>query len=234
MFRAVRSLNGALDLISLAEAVESLRRDADPERARQMAAYHKAGRTYLGVANPTIDRLVRGWRSETRPGDWADLADGLWRTDIHEARVAAAKLVDRGRIDPDREVWDLIVSWVEDFDAWAIADHASLAGQKRVIADPRRIVEIEAWTRRDHMWSRRAALVITLPFAKDPAHNEIRDTVLGWAAAYVSDPEWFIQKAIGWWLRELSKHDPTAARVFLAEHGDSMKAFARREAAKYL
>lgn len=199
-----------------------------------MAAYHKAHRAYLGVANPVIDRLVRDWRSEGDQNAWVELAAGLWETDIHEARIAAAKLVDRRRMDSDQMTWNLIAGWVSDFDAWAVADHASIAGQKRVVADPRRVSEVEEWTTRDHMWSRRAALVITLPFAKDTRHTEIRTRVLGWAATYVSDPEWLIQKAIGWWVRELSKHDPDAARAFLAEHGDSMKAFARREASKYL
>ena len=233
MFRAVRFSDGALDLISVTGAVECLRRDGDAAKAEQMAAYHKVARTYLGVANPQIDSLVRDWRAGGDPAGWVDLAAGLWATDIHEARIAAAKLVDRRRIASEGEVWRLIVGWVGDFDAWAIADHASIAGQKRLVADPGRIAEVEEWTGRDHMWSRRAALVITLPFAKDPSHTDIRDQVLGWAASYVSDTEWFIQKAIGWWLRELSRHDPAPVRAFLAEH-DSMKAFARREASKYL
>ena len=88
------------------------------------------------------------------------------------------------------------------------------------------------------MWTRRAALVITLPWTKQnnpkPADLEIRDRVLGWAAAYVPDRDWFIQKAIAWWLRELSKHDAPRVRSFLDRHGAAMKPFARKEAAKYL
>ena len=81
-------------------------------------------------------------------------------------------------------------------------------------------------------------MVITLPLAKpkNPSADEIaaRETVLGWAASYVDDPEWFIQKSIAWWLRELSKHQPARARVFLEMHGAQMKNFARKEASKYL
>jgi 3-methyladenine DNA glycosylase AlkD len=88
------------------------------------------------------------------------------------------------------------------------------------------------------MWSRRAALVSTLPWAKlsnpKPADLATRARILGWAATYVQDRDWFIQKAIGWWLRDLSKHDADRTRAFLAEHGDQMKAFARKEAARYL
>jgi 3-methyladenine DNA glycosylase AlkD len=58
--------------------------------------------------------------------------------------------------------------------------------------------------------------------------------MLGWAASLAHDREWFIQKAIGWWLRELSKHDAPRVRRFLAEHGARLQGVARREATKYL
>jgi len=61
-----------------------------------------------------------------------------------------------------------------------------------------------------------------------------RDRILGWAASYVPDRTWFIQKSIAWWLRDLSKHDADRVRHFLAQHGEAMKPFARKEASKYL
>ena len=168
-----------------------------------------------------------------------ELADALWRSDIHEARVAAAKLLTQARIRPDDgPAWVLIRSWVPDFDGWAIADHACTAAAKRLLADPARLDEVEGWTRSAHMWTRRAALVATLPWAKMPHPGAPdlarRDRILGWAAAYVPDRDWFIQKAIAWWLRDLSKHDPGRSRAFLARHGAAMKPFARREAGRYL
>lgn len=88
------------------------------------------------------------------------------------------------------------------------------------------------------MWTRRAALVITLPWTKmnhpKPVDLARRDRILGWAAGYVDDKEWFIQKAIGWWLRDLSKHDPDRTRAFVAANGERMKPFARKEALRHL
>ena len=82
------------------------------------------------------------------------------------------------------------------------------------------------------------ALVATLPFTKQNFPKdfelEIRDRVLGWAASYCDDRDWFIQKAVAWWLRDLSKHDPARTEAFLEENGARMKAFARKEAAQYL
>jgi 3-methyladenine DNA glycosylase AlkD len=88
------------------------------------------------------------------------------------------------------------------------------------------------------MWTRRAALVMTLPWTRfvhpKPADVAIRERVLGWAAGYVPDRDWFIQNAIAWWLRDLSKRDPDRVRRFLEEHGAAMKPFAAKEAARYL
>ncbi|KPP87087.1 MAG: putative DNA alkylation repair enzyme [Rhodobacteraceae bacterium HLUCCA08] len=220
-------------------ALDALRARARPGKAVDMARYHKAARPYLGVSNPDIDAMTRVWRAELTLDDRLALADGLWRSDIHEGRIAAAKLLTQARIRPDDDgAWTLIASWVPDFDAWAIADHACTAGQKRLVADPGRLDRVEGWTTSDRMWTRRAALVMTLPWTKlrnpGPADLEVRDRVLGWAAGYVPDRDWFIQKAIAWWLRDLSRHDPDRVRAFLDAHGAAMKPFARREAGRKL
>lgn len=225
--------------MTLDDALDQLRAKAEPGRAEQMAAYHKIDRPYLGVANPDTDILVRDWRQTLDLAERLDLARDLWTTNIFEARVAASKLLTQARIKPsDADVWRLIFSWVPDFDSWAIADHACMAGQRRLTADPSRLDTVETWTTTEHMWTRRAALVITLPWTKQnhPSSEETaaRDRILGWAATYVSDPDWFIQKAVAWWLRDLSRHDPDRTRAFLATYGDQMKPFARKEASRHL
>lgn len=212
---------------------------SDPVKADEMRAYHKVDRPYLGVANPVIDTHAKAWRTALTVPERIALADGLWQTNIHEARVAAAKLLTQARIRPDdTAAWDLIVSWVPDFDAWAIADHAMMAAQRRLTADPARLDQVEGWTTSDHMWTRRAALVATLPWTKQnhPKDHELaaRDRILGWAATYVDDPEWFIQKAVAWWLRELSKHDAPRTRAFLDGPGTRLKPWAQKEAGRKL
>ncbi|QMU57829.1 MAG: DNA alkylation repair protein [Boseongicola sp.] len=221
------------------DALKDLGVTANAQKATEMAAYHKVDRPFLGVANPVIDTCTKDWRKSLELDARLTLASDLWQTNIHEARVAAAKLLTQARIRPDdAAAWTLIQSWVPDFDAWAIADHVGIAGQKRVSFDPRRLDDIEAWTSSDHMWTRRAALVMTLPWTKNrnpkPDELEQRERILDWAAGYVGDPEWFIQKAVAWWLRDLSKRDPERTQAFLETYGAEMKPFARREAARLL
>lgn len=217
-------------------ALEAL---TDTDRATSMREYHKVDRVYLGLTNPQLNDLVKEWRDVLDVPARVAVANGLWRTNIYEARVAAAKLLTQARLRPDdHDAWQLIAGWHRDFDSWAIADHACMAGQKRLVADPSRLERVEDWTRSDYMWTRRAALVITLPWTKqnNPNAEELatRERILGWAATYTTDPQWFIQKAIAWWLRDLGKHDPDRVHAFMDEHGAAMKPFARKEALRLL
>jgi 3-methyladenine DNA glycosylase AlkD len=224
--------------LPLNDALDALRAAAETGRAPQMAAYHKVDRQYLGVANPAINELSKAWRQTLDLEQRVELARSLWDSNIFEARLAAAKLLTQARIRDDAPVWQLLQSWTPEFDSWAIADHACMAGQKRLTADPSRLDDIEDWTTSEHMWTRRAALVITLPWTKQnhPKPNDlaIRDRILGWAALYSTDHDWFIQKAVAWWVRDLSKHDVTRSKSFLTEHGPAMKPWAVKEAARHL
>lgn len=221
-------------------AIEALRAHADPERAAGMAQYHKADREYLGLSNAITGDLASEWRkAAVDHAALVTLARGLWESDIFEARVAAGKLFLQARMRPDDVLaWDWIAGVVPEFDSWAIADAVAQGAQKRLIQDPTRLDVLEGWIASDHLWTRRAAFVFTLPFCKSRHPNgteqAARTRVLGWAETLAEDPEWFIQKAIAWWLRDLSKRDQDGARAWLEVHGERLKPFARKEAARYL
>lgn len=223
---------------STGEAMGAIALHADTARAREMAAYHKVPRPYLGVGVPVLNALAAGWRRDLAPAERVALAEGLWATNVHEARIAAAKLLTAARIADDLAVWRLIAGWVPEFDGWAIADQAATAGQRRLVADPSRLDEAETWLASDHLWSRRAALVMTLPWARlpdpGPAETEARERILGWLARLSGDRARFVQKAIGWWLRDLSRRSPDRVRAFLERHGERLRAVARTEATRHL
>ncbi|WP_232831238.1 DNA alkylation repair protein [Pseudogemmobacter bohemicus] len=226
------------DPIPLDTALAQLRAEADPARATEAAACHKTARDSLGIPVPRLTDLAKTWREEITIDQRIALASGLWDSNIHEARVAAAKLLVQARIRPDDGVWALIAAWVPQFDGWAIADQVADAGGRRLIADPSRLDEVETWTKSPHMWARRAALTFTLPWTRmnnpKPEDLEIRERVLGWATGYVTESDWFMQKAVGWWVRDLSKHDAARAEAFLEGPGQGLKSFAKKVARTWL
>ncbi|SFR54711.1 DNA alkylation repair protein [Litoreibacter janthinus] len=224
--------------MSPAEALAHLESIGIPGKAAGMAAYHGVERRYLGIATPELDALAKDWRGEDL-AERLSLAAALWDSNIHEARICAAKLLTQARLRPDdTAAWDLIVSWLPDVDCVAIADQVANAGSKRVVWDTTRLSEMVAWTASDHVWTRRAVLDFTQPWTKQNraklADEAVRDTVLGWAAQYAEDHDPLIQRAVAWWLRDLSRHDAPRVQAFLEEHGERMTRSARREAAQML
>ncbi len=92
---------------------------------------------------------------------------------------------------------------------------------------------ILAWTKSDHLWTRRAALVSTVPLnlrargATAPAGEPAR--TLAVCAALVDDREDMVVKALSWALRTLATRDARAVRAFLSEHDGRVAPRALRE-----
>ncbi|MFN3663584.1 DNA alkylation repair protein [Yoonia sp.] len=207
----------------------------DPDKAADMARYHKVDRTYLGVPTPAIDAMVKDWRNTLDLDARLALAAALWASDVHEGRIAAAKLLTQARIRPDDSAaWDLITTWVPDCDGTAIADQVGIAGQKRLVADPARFDILSDWVTSDHLWTRRAVLVFTQPWTKQnnpkPADLALRETALDWAGMLASDSHKVIQTTLVDWLAGLAKHDATRAAAFVDQHGAAMKGYALKSA----
>ncbi len=215
-------------------ALADLHTLASPKIAANMLKKHKIARTYLGVNNPQVDQAYKAWRMDTTTDERVAIASHLWKSNIHEARIAAAKLLTQARINPDGAVWETLIQFIPATDTLAISDQVCAALARRLEATPERLDTIEQWIINEDKWVRRAVLTATLPWAKysNPKSNELanRERILSWIEAYATEHEPIIQKAVAMWLRTLSKHDKPRVEAFLEEHGGSLKAFALKEA----
>ena len=200
-------------------------------RAEQEKSYQKSVWRHWGVPLPMMDRAIR----ETLPGVPQDqrigLAARLWREPVWDLKIVAGRILADKTTPVSEQLWQFVLERMPELDGWAVADNLAPVAARCLLADPRRLDAVETWVDSGHLWTRRAALVFTLPWTKDGRDPE---RMLRWAARLAADPEWFIQKAIGWWLRELSKRDPARVERFLSDDGATLKGVARREATRYL
>ena len=225
-------------MISFTDALMQLHLKANPKKAAELKNSLKISRTYLGISNPELDILYKGWRNQINGEDRTALASDLWNSNIYEARIVAAKLLTQARIENDKTVWEEIIRWIPTLDHASIADHVSGAGSRRIRAFPKRLDQISNWFKDENIWMRRSILTMTMPWTKlnNPKIDELsqRDRILSWAGELSEDPEWLIQKAIADWLSSLSKHDAPAVLSFLEKYGAKMKPFAINEACKFI
>ena len=211
--------------------LQALRALGEPTRAAQEKRYQKSRWEHWGVALPKMDAAVRQTLGDLSQEQALELSRRLWREPVWDLRIVAGRILARKTFAPDVKVWGFVTERLVDLDGWAVADNLAPVASRCLIEEPGRLDAVEAWIESPHLWTRRAALVFTLPWAKQ---NRDPERMLGWAARLADDRQWFIQKAIGWWLRELSKRDPKRVRQFLTDHRGKLSGVARREATKYL
>jgi 3-methyladenine DNA glycosylase AlkD len=116
-------------------------------------------------------------------------------------------------------------SWWDTVDTLAAHSVSDL-----VRAHPELRAEMDRWLGADDLWLRRTALLHQLLW-KD-------ETDVGWLEAACLDraheTDFFIRKAIGWALREVSKRDEQRVRRFVAEHDTELSGLSKREALMWL
>jgi 3-methyladenine DNA glycosylase AlkD len=168
----------------------------------------------------------------TRP-NLRTVAETLYATDVHELRAAAIGVLEREREALDSRDLPWLIAIVRKSKSWAYVDWLAPKVIGDVIArDPRARKRLVAWAKDANFWVRRAALLAE--------HDTLRagggDFAL-WqrmAASMLDEREFFIRKAIGWVLREVSKKRPELAYAFLRRHRERVSRLSLLEGAKYL
>lgn len=224
-----------VDAGGAASQIESaLQKAGTPERAEGQKRYLKSELIFFGSTMADVNEAVRRCIAEPElsRGDLIDVATELWAEPIFDRRIAAAKLLSR-RVQLLRPT-DLafIRGLIQRSDTWALVDPLAVdVVGGIVLAHPKAAGRLDAWAAHGDFWVRRSALLGLLRSVK--AGREL-DRFEGFADEMLEEREFFIRKAIGWVLRELSKKDPAAVYRFMEPRAHRASGVTIREAVKYL
>ena len=211
---------------------------ADPSRAPAMKAYMKSDMPYLGAAAPQVRAVCRELFADypfTDAPSWrADVLE-VWRgAKYREERYAAIALTGQRQARPFQTL-DALAMYEEMIVSGAWWDYVDELASNRVgpllAAHPReKRRTLRDWSRGHDSWKRRTAIISQLSF------KEATDLPLLFACIEPSlaSKEFFLQKAIGWSLRQVARHDPKAVLRYVNEHTSELSALSKREALKHL
>ncbi len=222
----------------LARELESqLRAVGDPERAAGARAYLKSDLEFLGVAAQPLRAVARAFLAEHPEIDRADLialVKALWKRPIYDLRAIAVALLERRTKDLVTGDLDLVEDLLRRSHTWALVDWlCTKVAAPLVEADPKTTAAVlKRWSRDDDFWIRRSSLLAQLPALR--AGGGDFDLFASFAAGMVKEKEFFIRKAIGWVLRDVSRKRPELAFGFLSEHVHEVSGLTLREGSKYL
>ena len=131
-----------------------------------------------------MDVAIRETLGDVSQDKAVDLCRRLWREPVWDLKIVAGRIFARKGIAPDAKVWGFVTERMPDLDGWAVADNLATVASRCLIEDPGRLDVVETWIENPHLWTRRAALVFTLPWAKERRDPE---RMLGWAARLADD-----------------------------------------------
>lgn len=179
----------------VAAVVAELQAVADPSRLPGMARVGIRTNRAIGVSVPVLRRLARPHRRQH------ELALGLWRTEIHEARLLATMVADPARLTAAE-----LETWVADVDSWDLCDHLC-SNLVRHLPDAWEIAA--RWTTRAEGFVKRAgfALFATLAVHDHAAGDDAFRAVLPVIEREAGDERNEVRKAVNWALRQIGKRD---------------------------
>ena len=177
------------------EVLKELRALARPDALAGMARFGVDTRAALGLSVPQIRQIAR------RLGTDQALAEELWLSGVHEARILASLISDPEGIS--RSTMD---RWAADFYSWDICDACSGNLFDRT---PYVWQKIPKWAADKREFVRRAAfstLACAAVHDKSAADQHFLDG-LALIEEYAFDDRNFVRKAVNWALRNIGKRN---------------------------
>ncbi|MCA0983667.1 DNA alkylation repair protein [Halobacillus yeomjeoni] len=212
------------------EALHSNRNEINRE---PMEAYMKNHFSFLGIKSPERKKILSPILKECRQiseVERLEIASSLYDRHEREYHYAALALLEKGTkkasVSSIGFYKELVMtaSWWDSVDMIA----SNLCGDyfKKY---PQYLAPItEKWRVSSHLWVRRTSLLIQLKYKKDTNEELLFDTI----DVLKHEREFFIEKAIGWALREYSKTNPEAVLNYIEKTG--LRPLSQREGLKWL
>ena len=218
--------------------VEELKGLSKSERKEKIAEYLKTSSLdFIGVELPDIHRTVNKNIKGLNVDELPEIMEELWKNRTFETRLAAIDVLKvYAKKGPVETAIDFADRWVDDGDTWAIIDPLCSPTIGSMILRDEKVEDIlRSWRTSENFWRRRASVLPFLHLAlKSQYRPEYNDKILEAVTPHISDKEFFVGKAAGWVLRELSKRDPNLVRKYFDENNSAMTKLVIREGSKKL
>ena len=211
--------------------------EADPERAAGQQRYMKSELPYYGVTMPrTVAIGKECFRAHPIEDyeDWRDTVLALFQeAERRELWYVAEQLAEwpAYRAYAQRlESLDLYEVLITGGAWWDIVDGvaAHLVGGLFETDAAWTAARMREWSTDEHLWKRRTSIICQLRRRADVDLALLYDCI----EPNLGDRDFFIRKAIGWALREVSKTQPDEVIRYVHEHRDALSGLSKREALK--
>jgi 3-methyladenine DNA glycosylase AlkD len=175
----------------------------NPRNVAGMARFGIATAGTLGISIYDLRPLAREVGVNHR------MAQQLWATKLHEARILAGFIEDPAQVTEAQ-----MERWVSDFDSWDVCDQVT----EVFVRTPYAKRKIREWARRDEEFVKRAAfaMISELAWHDRAAPDASFEPFFKLIAAAADDERNYVRKAVNWALRNIGKRNAALNRRAIA------------------
>ena len=212
--------------------IEKFEANRNEEQAGPMSAYMKNHFSFLGIKSPLRKQLLKEQFAEYALPDPAQLFEEVWKLydqSEREYQYAAFALLEKMKKHLSIDDFPALLKLIETKSWWDSVDSIAPKFVGDVVKIDREYGKqvMREWSKSDNMWTNRSAILHQLKFKQETNTDLLFEII----QQHSSSTEFFIQKAIGWALREYAKTNPDLVKSFVKDH--PLKPLSKREALKH-
>ena len=208
---------------------EILKLAANPEQAARMRAYMRDQFVFLGIPTPERKRLCRDFLKTQKSVAWGFIFQ-CWDQPEREYQYLAIDCLTK--LKPQLAEADIpnIQRLITTKSWWDTVDALDVIVGGIALRYPKVSNILLQWSTANNIWLRRTAIDHQLT-RKQNTDTDLLERIL---RNNFGQDDFFINKAIGWSLRDYSKTNPGWVRMFIEKYRDKMAPLSVREGSKYL
>ena len=213
-------------------ALEDAFRDlANIENAGWMRKYMRDQFPFLGIKKPErVEVFSALYRLHGNPADYVETSKYLFSKPEREFQYIAMEYVRKSKSAWDERVPALVEEWIGEESWWDVVDvlGPQIMGPYFLKFPAQRAYWIQRWMASGNFWLQRVCLVFQLNYKGKTDRDLLANVIIPLAGS----KEFFIQKAIGWALRQFARYDADWVHDFVATN--TLAPLSKREAMKHI
>ena len=218
--------------MKLLDLITDLEENRNELLAESMSKYMQDKFRFLGVRGATRTEIYKKYfpdARKTKTVDW-DFVESCWNKEEREFQYVVVYYLKAMQKFLKREDISKLKYLIVTKSWWDTVDLlAKVVGSLVIRIEGYDQIMLE-WSKDSNIWLKRVAILYQLSL-KEKVDKQVLDKIL---VNNLGDSEFFINKAIGWALRDYSKFNPEWVREFLEKNKNDMVNLSLREASKYL
>ena len=205
---------------------------ASKEIAKPMEKYMKHLFPYLGVKAPLRKTIYKAFIKNNLPSSssWEAEIKYLWSLPEREFQYTAIELCWACRKMWTKKTIHLLVYLLKDKSWWDSVDAIAsiLVGHYFLVFPEEKQATILKWSKDDNLWIRRTSIIFQLKYGAKTDWDLLQACINN----NLHSIEFFINKAIGWALRQYARTNAEQVRDFV--HHTQLANLSKREALKHI